>query len=70
MQQRGRQPSENDGERATGGEIKALRAKSRGLYGSPKIYRQLRRDGEVVNHKRVEKLMKARYPRKESSGFA
>jgi transposase InsO family protein len=39
--------------------IKALHAKSRGLYGSPKIYRQLRRDGEVVNHKRVEKLMKA-----------
>jgi putative transposase len=51
--------------------IKALHAKSRGLYGSPKIYRQLRRDGEVVNHKRVEKLMKAHAIRaKESSGFA
>ncbi len=39
--------------------IKVLHAKSRGIYGSPKIYQQLRRDGEAVNHKRVEKLMKA-----------
>jgi putative transposase len=47
--------------------IKALHAKSRGLYGSPKIYRQLRRDGEVVNHKRVEKLMKAHAIRAKES---
>jgi alpha-galactosidase len=69
---RGRQPSERttENERLVA-KIKALHAKSRGLYGSPKIYRQLRRDGEVVNHKRVEKLMKAHAIRaKESSGFA
>jgi len=38
--------------------IKATHVASRGIYGSPKIYRLLRRDGETVNHKRVERLMK------------
>jgi len=38
--------------------IKAAHAKSRGIYGSPKIYRELRREGLSVNHKRVERLMK------------
>lgn len=31
---------------------------SRKLYGSPKVYRCLRREGERVNHKRVERLMR------------
>ncbi len=57
---RSRQPSERTTENnRLLAKIKALHAKSRGLYGSPKIYRLLRRDGEVINHKRVEKLMKA-----------
>jgi len=38
--------------------IKAAHTASRGLYGSPKIYRGLRREGEAVNHKRVSRLMK------------
>lgn len=38
--------------------IKALYQASRGVYGSPKICQSLRREGEAVNHKRVEKLMK------------
>jgi transposase InsO family protein len=38
--------------------IKAVHVASRGVYGSPKIYRKLRRDGYRVNHKRVERLMK------------
>lgn len=38
--------------------IKTLHTQSRGIYGSPKIYRSLRGGGEIVNHKRVEKLMK------------
>lgn len=38
--------------------IKAAHAGSRAIYGSPKIYRLLRRDGEAVNHKRVERLMR------------
>ncbi len=38
--------------------IKAAHADSRAVYGSPKIYRCLRRDGERVNHKRVERLMR------------
>jgi transposase InsO family protein len=39
-------------------QIKAVHAASRGIYGSPKIHRELRRDGETVNHKRVARLMK------------
>jgi putative transposase len=38
--------------------IKATHARSRSTYGSPKIHRCLRRAGERVNHKRVERLMK------------
>ncbi len=38
--------------------IKSAHAASRCTYGSPKIYRRLRRDGERVNHKRVERLMR------------
>jgi transposase InsO family protein len=40
------------------GEIRAIHAKSRGNYGSPKVYRCLRRESETVNHKRVERLMR------------
>jgi len=39
-------------------QIKAAYTESRGQYGSPKVYRKLRRDGEAVNHKRVERLMR------------
>lgn len=38
--------------------IRAIYAESRQNYGSPKIYRKLRQDGEECNHKRVERLMK------------
>jgi transposase InsO family protein len=38
--------------------IKAAHIASRGLYGSPKIYRELRREGAAVNHKRVSRLIK------------
>ena len=39
--------------------IKAAHVESRGIYGSPKIYRKLQRDGYRVNHKRVARLMRA-----------
>ena len=56
---RSRPPSQ----RAKGNErllekIKAEHAASRGLYGSPKLSRKLRHDGEPVNHKRVARLMR------------
>lgn len=38
--------------------IKSAYAARRYTYASPKIYRRLRRDGERVNHKRVERLMR------------
>jgi MFS family permease len=41
------------------GKIKAAHAEGRAVYGSPKIRRLLHRDGERVNHKRVERLMRA-----------
>lgn len=39
-------------------QIKSAYVESRGIYGSPKIYRSLRREGETVNHRRVSRLMK------------
>jgi putative transposase len=40
-------------------EIRQLHADSDGTYGSPRITRQLARNGWRVNHKRVERLMRA-----------
>lgn len=39
-------------------EIRAIRVESGGTYGSPRVCAELRRRGRVVNHKRVERLMK------------
>lgn len=38
--------------------IKEIYQDSRGNYGSPRVLRELRKDGVVVNHKTVEELMK------------
>lgn len=38
-------------------QIRSAHAESRGRYGSPRTTAQLVRDGVVVNHKRVERLM-------------
>jgi transposase InsO family protein len=38
--------------------IQALHKESRQNYGSPKVYRRLRQQGETCNHKRVERLMR------------
>lgn len=56
---RSRQPSarEKENERLLE-KIKVAHANSRGIYGSPKVYRCLRREGEVINHKRVARLMR------------
>ena len=56
---RARKPSarERENERLVE-QIKATHAESRGQYGSPKVYRKLRRDGERVSRKQVARLMK------------
>lgn len=38
--------------------VKKIHEDSRGNYGSPRVLRELRKDGVVVNHKTVEELMK------------
>ena len=56
---RGRKPSSRAAENELLVEkIKAIHSASRRTYGSPKVYRRLRRDGEQVNHKRVARLMR------------
>lgn len=39
-------------------EIRGIWAESGGTYGSPRVCAELRRRGRVVNHKRVERLMR------------
>ncbi|MBN9748550.1 IS3 family transposase [Amycolatopsis sp. A1MSW2902] len=41
-------------------EIAGIHAAHRGAYGSPRITAELRRRGEAVNHKRVERVMRER----------
>ncbi|MCA1628741.1 MAG: IS3 family transposase [Acidobacteria bacterium] len=54
---RARQPSQREKENERLVErIKAAHAESRGQYGSPKVDRKLRRDGERVSRKRVARL--------------
>ena len=38
--------------------IEAIHKESRNQYGSPKVYRRLRQQGQSCNHKRVERLMR------------
>jgi putative transposase len=38
-------------------EIRAIHTDSGGTYGSPRVHAELRRRGQRVNHKRVERLM-------------
>jgi putative transposase len=40
------------------GEIRRIHARSHGTYGAPRVTAELRRRGQAVNHKRVERLMR------------
>jgi putative transposase len=52
-------PSDLDREEARlVGEIRRIHARSRGVYGAPRVHAELRRRGWAVNHKRVERLMR------------
>jgi putative transposase len=52
--------SEHDREEARlVGEIRGIHARSRGVYGSPRVIAELGRRGWRVHHKRVERLMRA-----------
>lgn len=42
------------------GEIAGIHAAHQGAYGSPRITAELRRRGEAVNHKKVERVMRER----------
>ena len=42
------------------GEIAGIHAAHQGAYGSPRVTAELRRRGEAVNHKRVERVMRDR----------
>ncbi|MBC6448806.1 IS3 family transposase, partial [Actinokineospora xionganensis] len=42
------------------GEIAEIHATHRGAYGSPRVTVELRRRGQVINHKRVERIMRER----------
>ncbi|WP_443111291.1 IS3 family transposase [Amycolatopsis sp. A1MSW2902] len=48
------------GEDRLAGEIIEIHAAHQGAYGSPRITAELRRRGEAVNHKRVERVMRER----------
>jgi putative transposase len=49
---------EEDGLRALIEHIRRIHKKSRRTYGSPRVYAELRANGVVCNHKRVELLMR------------
>jgi hypothetical protein len=40
------------------GEIRRIHARSGGTYGVPRVHAELRRGGWMVNHKRVERLLR------------
>jgi len=44
--------------RELSGRIEEIFFNHHGNYGSPRVYKALRQSGEIVNHKRVERIMK------------
>lgn len=55
---RGQESARELGNRMMGEEIKRVFYTQRQRYGSPRITEALRREGQVCNHKRVERLMR------------
>jgi putative transposase len=55
-----RRPSQRQqGDASLVSEIRRIHARSHGTYGSPRVHAELRQHGRLVNHKRVERLMRA-----------
>jgi transposase InsO family protein len=55
---RGRQSAREVANRMVAEEIKRVFQAKRQRYGSPRITEELRREGQICNHKRVERLMR------------
>jgi putative transposase len=51
-------PSGHDEEARLVAEIRRIHARSKATYGAPRVTAELRRRGQTVNHKRVERLMR------------
>lgn len=56
--QQGKSTAAQQAEQDLISEIRTVYAGSGGTYGSPRVHAELRRRGRVVNHKRVERLMR------------
>ena len=56
----GREPARQAANRRLALEIERVHKAKKGRYGSPRVTQQLRREGHMCNHKRVERLMRQR----------
>jgi transposase InsO family protein len=55
---RGQESSRQIANQLLGEQIRRVHCENKGRYGSPRVTRQLRREGQLCNHKRVERLMR------------
>ena len=54
----GQETAREVGNRLLAEEIQRVHRQKKGRYGSPRVTQQLRREGHLCNHKRVERLMR------------
>jgi len=55
---RGQESSRQIANQLLSEQIRRVHSENKGRYGSPRVTRQLRREGQLCNHKRVERLMR------------
>lgn len=54
----GREPPRRSADRALGVRIRAIHAESEERYGSPRIHKELKSQGERISRKRIERIMR------------